>query len=81
MPGVALGAIILSLLGVLLNISGIQALLRQRIDLDVELRADGVANMVVAPIGGSSATTDSVTQRSLTGWACGVPGRRSPAAC
>jgi SulP family sulfate permease len=44
--------VILSLLGVLLNISGIQALLRQRVDLDVELRTVGIANMLIAPIGG-----------------------------
>ena len=44
--------VILSLLGVLLNISGIQSLLRERIDLDVELRTVGLANMLVAPIGG-----------------------------
>jgi len=44
--------VILSLLGVLLNISGIQSLLRQRVDLDGELRAVGLANIVIAPIGG-----------------------------
>ncbi len=44
--------VILSLLGVLLNVSGIQALLRERVDLDVELRTVGIANMLIAPIGG-----------------------------
>lgn len=44
--------VILSLLGVLLNISGIQSLLHERIDLDVELRSVGLANVLVAPIGG-----------------------------
>lgn len=44
--------VILSLLGVLLNIAGIQALLRQRIDVDAELRTVGIANMLVAPVGG-----------------------------
>jgi SulP family sulfate permease len=44
--------IILSLLGVLLNIAGIQTLLRRRIDLDAELRTVGLANVLVAPVGG-----------------------------
>lgn len=44
--------LILSVLGVLLNMSGIQVLLHKRIDLDAELRTVGVANMLVAPVGG-----------------------------
>jgi SulP family sulfate permease len=44
--------LILSLLGVLLNISGIQTLLRKRIDLDAEMRTIGLANLAIAPIGG-----------------------------
>lgn len=44
--------LILSLLGVLLNISGIQVLLHKRVDLDAELRTVGVANMLMAPVGG-----------------------------
>lgn len=44
--------VVLSLLGVLLNISGIQTLVRQRVDLDVELRTVGIANMLIAPVGG-----------------------------
>ncbi|MFN3256125.1 MAG: cyclic nucleotide-binding domain-containing protein [Ilumatobacter sp.] len=44
--------VILSLLGVLLNIAGIQSLLRQRIDLDAELQTVGIANLIVAPVGG-----------------------------
>lgn len=44
--------IILSLLGVLLNIAGIQTLLRRRVDLDAELRSVGIANLLVAPVGG-----------------------------
>lgn len=44
--------VILSILGVLLNISGIQVLLHKRIDLDAELRTTGIANLVIAPFGG-----------------------------
>lgn len=44
--------VILSLLGVLLNVSGIQALLKHRVDVDDELRAAGLANVVSASIGG-----------------------------
>ncbi len=44
--------IILSVLGVLLNITGIQVLLRRRIDLDAELRTAGIANLLIVPVGG-----------------------------
>lgn len=44
--------VILSLLGVLLNIAGIQSLLRRRVDLDAELQTVGLANIAIAPIGG-----------------------------
>ncbi len=44
--------LILSLLGVLLNISGIQAVLGQRVDADAELRSAGLANLLVVPFGG-----------------------------
>lgn len=44
--------VVLSLLGVLLNISGIQSLLKQRVDIDAEMRTVGIINIVSASIGG-----------------------------
>ncbi len=44
--------VILSILGVLLNVSGLQVVTRSRIDLDRELRTAGIANLLVAPMGG-----------------------------
>ncbi|MFK8024065.1 MAG: SLC26A/SulP transporter family protein [Ilumatobacter sp.] len=44
--------VILSILGVLLNVSGVQSLLGRRIDVDAELRTVGLANLAIAPFGG-----------------------------
>lgn len=44
--------VILSVLGALLNISGLQVLLHTRIDLDAELRTIGAANVATAAVGG-----------------------------
>ncbi len=44
--------LLLSVLGVLLNLSGLQVVTRSRIDLDQELKTAGIANLLVAPIGG-----------------------------
>lgn len=44
--------VILSILGVLLNLSGLQILMARRVDLDAELKSAGLVNMAVAPIGG-----------------------------
>jgi len=44
--------LILSVLGVLLNLSGLQVVTRSRVDLDEELKTAGLANLLVAPIGG-----------------------------
>jgi SulP family sulfate permease len=44
--------VILSVIGVLLNLSGVQVIQGQRVDLDDELRSTGIANLLTAPIGG-----------------------------
>jgi len=44
--------LILSILGVLLNLSGLQVVTRNRVDLDEELKTAGLANLLVSPMGG-----------------------------
>lgn len=49
---VMLPVILVSCIGVLLNISGLEFIFKQRVNLNAELKATGLVNLVIAPLGG-----------------------------
>ena len=49
---VMLPVILVSCIGVLLNLSGLEFILNKRVDLNTELKTAGFANLAIAPLGG-----------------------------
>ena len=49
---VMLPVILVSCIGVMLNLSGLEFIFKKRVDLNAELKSAGIANIVVAPLGG-----------------------------
>ena len=75
-PGAILALIAVSLVAVLLNLSGLENLTGQRLDLRQELRITGAVNVLVAPLGtvvGFHALGDTVLARQMGARTRAVP--------
>ena len=49
---IMLPVILVSCIGVLLNLSGLEFIFNKRVDLDTELKSSGIANIIISPLGG-----------------------------
>ena len=67
-PGSALAVVAVSLMALLLNLSGLEVLTGSRIDMRRELRISGLANLLIAPLGatvGFHAIGDTALARKM----------------